>query len=566
MNCKKCGSDNIPEAAFCGKCGSELSSFEAAPFFQKEEDVKPIFKPLDTSSELDASAVTDASPAHDASETSVPTNNNSSIAGLRTLPRDNKAKSHKALWITLTSIVIVLALAGGLGFAFRMQIMKSVAPEKYLQLSLVKTFAGAQSESEDMLGLSKFVGKAASHDFLVETDEGSAEGSWKYDSANEKALLDVSIADGEESYVNNKLYLSPELIALSIPDLITETDYITVNPATFVEEWEAKGLDEDMPSMDLEEYVHTIFGKNEVDKNDSQLTSQIADIFTDLTQRAMFSEDGTVDDRINGTDYKMDVMTYMFSEDDVNDFYQELLSIIKENASSGEDLVSTGTSAVIGENTDYIYDALADLEVNGDVVIHYFIDQDGNIRKISADDFEITYEESDTTFGFEIEFGDAVNPTDDMSAVITIEADGDTGEITLDSESSYEDGMYTGSIDLAMGSDDHPEAITISYDVEWDKKDTSGENLDSQIKVDYEGDKIKMTLVGTLTTNDKDTSLSDAVFEYTGEDGESTSVDLSYSVTLIDPSEITVDTTDSIPLLEYEPFLENMNMDSGLAM
>jgi hypothetical protein len=166
----------------------------------------------------------------------------------------------------------------------------------------------------------------------------------------------------------------------------------------------------------------------------------------------------------------------------------------------------------------------------------------------------------------EIEFGNADKPTDDMSALITIEADGDTAEITLDCESSYEEGVYTSSIDLAMGSEDEPGIMSISYDVEWDKKDTSGENLDSEIKIKFDGDSIKMTLVGTLTTDDKTTSLSDAVFEIVDEYGETTTVDLSYGATLIDPSEIRVSTSDSIPLMKYEPFLDNMNMGSGLSM
>lgn len=566
MNCKKCGSDNTTEAIFCEKCGSELVLSGGIPFFQHEENVRPIFKPLDTSAVTNASETNDASTTNDTSETFAPSYNNSSIAELRVLPKDRTMKSRKALWITLMSIVIVLALAGGLGFAFRMQIMKSVAPEKYLQLSLVKTFAGAQSESADILGLSKFVGKAASHDFSIEADEGSAEGSWKYDSANEKALLDVSIAVGEESYDNNQFYLSPELIAVSIPDLITDTDYLTIDPATFADEWEANGWDEDMPIENLEEYVHTLFGKKADEGSGNQPDSRLTDLFSELSKSAVFSADGTVEERISGTNFKMDVMTYTFSEDDVNDFYQDLISEIEEAASSSEDLMIAGTSSLTGADTDYIYDALADFEINGDVVIHYYIDQDGNTRKMSVDDFEIAYEESEAAIAFEIQFGDTAKPTDDMSALITIEADGDTAEITLDYESSYEDGVYTSSIDLVMGSDDEPEAISISYDVEWNKVDTSGENLDSKMKLKMEGDSITMTLVGTLMTDDKKTSLSDAVFEITDEYGETTTVDLSYGVTLIDPSEITVDTSDSIPLLKYEPFLDNMNMGSGLSM
>lgn len=154
-----------------------------------------------------------------------------------------------------------------------------------------------------------------------------------------KALLDISVAPDEIIH-SNQLYISPDLIAFSMPGLISDTDYLTIDPATFTDEWTAKGLDEDMLLMDLQEYVHTIFGKKDGDEINSQLASQISDLFADLSQRAVFSEDGTVEDSISGTNYKMDIMTYTFSEDDVNDFYQELLSVIKKDAASRENLLS----------------------------------------------------------------------------------------------------------------------------------------------------------------------------------------------------------------------------------
>jgi len=71
-----------------------------------------------------------------------------------------------------------------------------------------------------------------------------------------------------------------------------------------------------------------------------------------------------------------------------------------------------------------------------------------------------------------------------------------------------------------------------------------------------------MTLTGKLTDTAKEISLSDATLEMTDAYGETTQIDFDYAFKIITAAEISVDTSDSIPLLEYEPFMESMKSDS----
>jgi len=66
-----------------------------------------------------------------------------------------------------------------------------------------------------------------SHTFSGEADGSSIEGSLKYDKKNEKALLDLSVTEAGESYEDMQLYITPDLMAVSLPDFVKDVDYLS---------------------------------------------------------------------------------------------------------------------------------------------------------------------------------------------------------------------------------------------------------------------------------------------------------------------------------------------------
>lgn len=573
MYCSKCGCENSADALYCEKCGEELTSFGSAPaFFQKESEqqvFKPIFVPANNTPDA-SPAPADAASANPGAGTPVsPVPGAGKPNGIEPLyaAAPAKKKSRRTLWIAISSILLVLVIAGGLGFAFRMQIMKTVAPKQYLQTSLARTLAGAKSEAPDILNLGKYAGKAVSHDFTVDADEGSLDGSFKYDAKNEKALLDISVDAEGTSYKNNQLYISPDLVALSMPDVIDDAGSLTVNPKTLADDWAAKGWDDqNMPLSDLEKYIHMFFGKNTDAKEDTdtvpdeQIIKESAALWKNLYESAVFSSDGPSEEKIRGEQVRLDSMTYTIDEDDANDFLEGFIDLLKDQIKEQEKNIAGGLPAADYEDQiNSAFDELKDVEIDGDVVVHFYIDSSGYVRKISTEDVTLTNNDSDADIAFSIEFGKGARPTDDMSAVMTIEADGNTSEAALDCKSSFEDGVYSNKTKLTLTSEDNSET-SLSLSFKWDKTKTSGENLAIRFKGESDDESpLDLTVKGLLKDGKMSTSLTDAVLEVNGSSDDMTKIDFSYSITVIDPSEISMDLDDSTPLLDYEPFTDYMD-------
>ena len=561
MNCSKCGQDNKPNALYCEKCGAELEVRSPRPVLLTEDGTKPVFVPLAFSDTQSAAEQPYVSVNRD------PSPKNLRMDELRPLPVSRTSKSHKKLWIVLTVIVIVLALVGGLGFAFRMDIIRTIAPEKYLQLSLVRTLTGSKNEASQILDLSKYSGKAVSHEFSVDADLGSAEGTLMYDSESEQALLDISASAEGNEYNDNQLYISPDLIAFSIPDVITDTDYLTIDPATFAADSKEMGWDEYTSSLDLEEFIQTLFGKSEAKDKDSQLTSEITDLCITLRKSAVFSADGSVEEEISGKKITLDEMTYTISQKDINYFYQDCLAIYKkEFINTMDQSVAGGLPQETREQFDEVFDGLISIKIRDDLVIHYYIDKDGYTRKISTEDFEIYNDSADAdvqdtaTLGFAIVFGSGTRPADSIDVTLRLDSQDESFAADIKYETSYINDVYKNSTSIVCSDNsDEPSKISMSADTEWDTKDTNGDNFSIDLKIkDDTGTIGAVVITGALTDDEKETSLSDASIEITDADGTSTTIDFSYKITIIDPSEISIDTSDSTSLFEYEPFTADL--------
>lgn len=499
MFCSKCGCDNVLEAQFCGICGTPLTADKV--------NLNPAAKP---------------------------------------------SKSHKKLWIAAAVLALVLVIVICSGFLLRLQIIKKISPEKYTQLAFAQTLAGARDEADSILDLTKYKGEAVSHIFAVDIEGADVEGTLKYDSANEKALLDVSVNDSGNSYDNNQLYISPDLIAVSLPDITDDSDYLTIDPATFAEEWEDNGWDDYVSIPNIQDLVHSLFGKGGSNEDSKAFINDSKALTDELYKSSVFSSDGSVDESIGSKTLKLDVMTYTFSEDSLNDFYQDYLSLLQDSP-----MMDNGSYT---QNLDQSIEQLAEMTMNDDVVIHLYIDQQGYLRKINCEEFKVSYQGTDINLAFDMELVGDGCPTDEINTVINLEADGYKYDLKIGSETSYSDGIYKASFDIkgkSGGNYDYQDSnITIAFDVEWDKKDTAGNNLDINMKIKNGSyNNWEWSLSGSLTDSDKGTSLSDvSVSDNYG----STSFDFEYSITKIKPSEIAVDTSDSTPLLEDDSFLEYM--------
>lgn len=530
MYCTKCGSNNPDDAKFCRNCSEPLAEMT-------EETVKPIFKPLSESDHAEPVPV--QQPA----------------AGFTPLTPlfPPKKKSHKALFIILGSVLLVLVIVGAAGVLFRNPIMKAVMPEQYLQMSLARTAVQSKNGAGQLLDLSKFATGAVKHEFTSDVDfEGSRaslDGSIMYDAETEKALVDVSIGAEGVSLDNNVLFISRDQIALSLPSQIKDTDFLTIDPATFNEDWTDKGYDDLAKIPDLQKLINIFFGKSEDGK-----AVKAADVKKDflkyLTDEAEFSTGGTVTENIGGADRKLDIMTYTISKSDANNTYQEFVSDIEDKMAKAADMYASDSS----QDVSGVFDELETLKVKSDIKISFYIDQDGYIKRIKIDPVKIEADDASEEIGLIL---DIWNEDGVAYTVAKLSTDSESGSavLNIDSESSFKDGVYVYSCKLYNAEEGEDSDVTL--EVEWDTKDRKGENLSVVFKSNENN---KETLTGTLIEDESKISLSDATLELKTDTAPDSTLDFSYTLSKIDASEITLDTSDSTPLLEYKPFKDYMDL------
>ena len=547
MFCNKCGSDNLEDAKFCRNCGELLTEMP-------EATNTPAFKPL---SESDNGVVPpDITPVYQPEAVSAQQPSAASMP-LTTAVSPKKKSSKKAL-IILTSVLLVLLILCAAGFLLRNQIIKAVMPEQYLQMSIARSAAQSQKGAGQLLDFSKYATGAVKHEFSFEQDsedgDFSADGTFMYDAASEKALLNVSVGTYGTDYDENILYISKDQIALSIPSEITDTDFLTVDPATFNDEWEEKGYDELSELPDVQGIVNTFFGKTE-DGNTVSVSDAKEDFLKFLKDDAEFATEGAVTEEIGGVDRKLDVMTYTISKDDADERYQDLLAKIEDKMSDASEMYASSSSM----QADYIFDELKALEFKSDIKVAFYIDQNGYINRIEIDKVKVEADGSTAKISMVIDTW-SKDGTTYTSSEISIDSGSGSETLSIETEFSFKDGVYLYKADMEPSDESSDANTELSIEMEWDTKEKKGENLSIVFEEDSGYYSNEISLTGNLVEDKSKISLSDATIEMTDGSDTTYTADVSYSLSKIDAKEITVDTSDSTPILSYKPFEDYMDM------
>lgn len=532
MLCAHCGTSNLEEEKICCSCGAVL---EQQPVFSYQ----PIFKPL--TEKVDASPPSSADLAYQ------------SEAVVERTPETvfPMKKKHGTALVVLASILLAVTILCIVGFIFRNQIIKMVMPEQYLQMSITRTVAQSQMGAGRLLDFGKFSNSAVNNEFSYEQEEGdsvfSMAGSIMYDKASEKSLTNVSFGVDGTDYEDYIYYFSQDQIVISVPTDTTEPDLLTIDPATFNEEWNKKGYDEIAELQDLPELIDSLFGKSGEGETGSE-SDVNANFIKSFTDKAVFSTGGTVKKEIGGVERTLDVMTYTVSKSDANEGYQDYISGMEEQ-------MSAATESYMGYK-DSLFEMYESLEITSDIELSFYINQDGYVNQVEISKIEIENDGDSVEIDMGIDIWNEAETTY-TSSEITISSEGDKAAFGIESEGSFVDGVYTYKADIGPKEDGSFSDSNISISLEWKTKDTTGENVSLEIDQD-DDDGYEMSITGNLTEDKEKISLSDATIEVTGASESIFTADFSYSISKISASEVTIDTSDSTPLLSYKPFKEYM--------
>jgi hypothetical protein len=549
MKCLKCDYDNLPESNYCESCGEPLIaarsdqettemdkvSLEASDQMTAEQEAKPVFLPVGNDAQVGS---TEEQKVEEYPTTLVP------------VP-SGKKKSSRRFRAMLTAIILAVALIAGLGFLFRNKILKIFSPERYLQVSLSRTFS--DEKFSKMIDMSKYDKKAVGYELTLETEGIDGEVSVMYDAKGEKALFEAILDDGTTVYDDNLLYISRKMIAISIPEVLTETEFVTIDPETFAEDLEEFGAEESFPPDFMDKALDVFFGKSENGKMDMDKTAEYYREAKFLEEHADFSQGKSVTEEINGKTYKLDTMCYEIAEEDANQYLQDFFDNYKQGFIDGMESAYQGYDLeAVQDSMDSTFDMFDDIRIEGDIIITYYVDSKDYVRKIVVDEFELTMtgEEEKFAIEFEIRLGGKKNPTDNISAILGLTADGEKVELFMDWEESYEKGVFQGELDLYMEREASGDTAVTTIEIEWDTKDKSGENFKAEISIKGQAD-FGIKLTGTLIDSKTSTTFTDGELSINFGYGDGIEAEFEYSISIIDPKDISIDIEDSMSIWEY---------------
>lgn len=554
MKCYKCESENIPDATHCASCGEPLitkpDQLTSDDYMVDEntsaQDNKPVFLPKQDVPDI-------KTPGEERTE-GYPNAVVTELSG--------EKKDGKKLRIAVTAVILVLAVVAGLGFMFRNKILKQINPERYLQVSLGRTFS--DKKYSKLIDLGKYEKKPVKCDLSVDYEGTGGELSVMYDPSGEKALFEGTLDDGTTVYDDNLLYITRELIAISIPEVITEAKFLTIDPSTFADDLKEMGIEE-MPPETFEKALNLFFGKTENGETDMD---EVAEYYREakfLEEYADFSQGETVSEKINGETYKLTEMRYEISEKDADQYLRDFLENYEKGFLDGMETAYQGydLEAASQEQVEDAFDRFDGLHIKGDIVITYYIDSNDYVRKIVVDEFELTMDGEEENLGIEFEMllGGKKNPTDDISVTLQFSASGEKVELGMNWEETFEDGVFEGKLEFVADADGNSDDMDVTLEIEWDTKDKKGENFKADLSLDGEYG-VVMEVTGTLIDDKTSTAFTDGELSISEIDTKGVLIEFEFSISIIDPKDISIDLDDSMPLLDYYEQQSNATVET----
>lgn len=536
MICPKCQFENLPEAIQCESCGEELNHLHP----ENNETVEPVA--VEEVFKEDTDRLADAGSNDEHSQEDADTS-------------AKKKSGNRVIW-TIAALGVLIAVLLGLGIVFRNKILKIVNPERYLQVSLGRTFS--DKVGSKIFDMSKYTDQAAEYAFSVEAEEVGGELSVLYSAKDEKALFELSLDAGTDVYDDIFMYISREVIAVKIPDLLDDVEVLTIDPETFEDDFEALGLAETLPEDYIENLLDLFFAKSADGGKDSE---ELAEYYREakyMEEYADFSKGKTVTERIGGKTYKLATMSYVISEEAANDYFRDALESYKQGfIDSMGSMYQEADYEVTQDAVDEVFEIFEGIYIEGDVVITYYIDGSDYVRKITMDEVEIGMHGEDELISFEFEMllSGKTNPCDKATAVLTMGVDGEEADLGINWEQSFEKGVFNREIEFFVGVEGEEEEVIV-FEMEWDTKDNKGDNFEALLTLgdgDY-GSSIEIT--GVLKDGKSETTFKDGQIRLDDGYNEDVVIDFEFSISKIDPKDIYMDLEDSVPFFEYIDKLE----------
>lgn len=373
-------------------------------------------------------------------------------------------------------------------------------------------------------------------------------GNFAMDMGREKILLGLDVTAGSYTAIGNKFLFTPDQLAISMPMLFTRSEYISMNPATFSEDFRGSIFSQsyygDPSDLDLQGQLDAIFGESEnnpaVDAAE-KYQATIQTLYKRLNEGATMSGGGKSTVNVGGTDREVYILKYSYDPAEIKSSYLEMMDALREYVDSLSDALAD--PAMLNELrsiADSASEAMNMLESKDKIDLLYYISEDQLLYRVEIPDYKIIVRNGSANstgiMSFVMDLAGESCPADSMDAKLFVKDSGESIEvmhITFDRTMQGGTGKYDLALDVKddTGSSD---AMRIELNTSWNSAITESENMSIYFLYKYGFNEFGFNLTGNVTEDANQVSFADCSLSITNDGVQQNIASLSFGVRNID--------------------------------
>lgn len=361
---------------------------------------------------------------------------------------DGKGKKRLKLIIIISALVFVCFCV----FLNINNIIKAASPETYLKLALFNTGKSIYVSSVKSLtpneqklsaAINETGGSLAESEYSDSLDSLKLDLITKTDIYSRKMDMTLSVVSDGFEMEDNRLYISPGVIAVKAPYFYSGHEYVTVDPGAF-----------------KDDFITIIYN---------------------LAGSAVFGRSGKTETTVNKQPAVLEKMFYTVPAEAADEAYHGLINLIKKQ--SGGDFLQS----------------LDNISVKDDLTVNFYINEKHRVVKLEIGEFQVANNEGVTaSFSFYLDlFGDK-NPLDGISLALNAKSGRDDYTLAFSGKSGESQNVLSNSSEMSFKSGGIIMARLL-WDTEFDTENNDGNNLNTNITLSVGFKKATANIAGSRT-------------------------------------------------------------------
>ena len=426
------------------------------------------------------------------------------------------------------------------------------------------------------INFSRFAGVPVEHSFSLSIDElydnfgrpnelmgASGELSLLIDQAAGNALLSFDAGMGGLNFRNNRLFISQDMIALSLPDLYARHEFISVNPQTLLQDWSDSELgmmfpispediaeiNEVLPALNA---MMELFSGERMGQLMSAYMENVMAMSGEIMTAGDFLDRGDTQITVADVTYNVAQLGYHIPEDILagfmSDFWAMYRALLTEYMGGFFDVIAQLDPTVSADDIwDEIFSAMEMIRFPHGLTHYAFIDlETGLVRRMDIPNLVMSVDdgwgEVEVNMDISIELRGERRVWDVMYYFITVNAEGEEAEVEM---RVYvpDGGPYV--FYMIVDSDDGAMTLQMGYD-----PGRADDNIWLTVDMDTGFEAVEFEIIGSASESGDAFALRDGRITATSDNNQVFAASFAYGLRVASPEEVTIDRSAAVSLFD----------------